>query len=182
MAEEKMINGVDVKKLGELAGELRKNPDLAKFTFRATNRWFDCGHSQTTVTDFYGMGKSVPHTQPFVLDADEPPLLLGKDKGANPVEHLLNALVTCLTAALVYHAAIRGIRIEEVESTVEGDIDLRGYTGISKDVKKGYQNITVTFRVKSDASREKLEECARFSPVFNTVTQGVNVRLAFETS
>ena len=177
-----MVNGVDVTALGEKAKTLKAQPELAKFRFHLKNRWFDCGHSRTTIRSFYGVGEEHQHNEPFDLEADEPEVLLGGDAGPNPVEHLLNALVTCLTGALVYHAATRGIVIEELESSVEGHLDIRGFMDLAEDVRKGYQKIKVTFHVKSDAPKEKLEECARFSPVFDTVTNGTNVELEIEKS
>ena len=175
-----VVNGVDVEALKEKAGVLKQQPELGKFTFKATNRWLGGGHSKTTVTEFHGEGKDIEHDQAFEMEADEPHVLLGGDEGANPVEHLLNALCTCLTGAMVYHAAVRGIKIDEVESTVEGDLDVRGFMGLSDDVRKGYQNIDVTFKVKSDASPEKLKECALFSPVHDVVANGTNVNLKIE--
>jgi uncharacterized OsmC-like protein len=180
MSEKTLVNGVEVDELGKKADALRAEPELGKFHFHAQNRWLGGGHSRTTVESFHGLGEEIPHTRTFVIDADEPIVLLGGDEGANPVEHLLNALVTCLTGAMVYHAAVRGIHIEELESTVEGDIDIRGFMGITDEVRKGYQNIRVTFRVKSDAPAAKLEECARFSPVFDVVTNGTEVDLQVE--
>lgn len=91
-----------------------------------------------------------------MFDADEPPLLLGKDHAANPAEYVLHALVACLTTSLVYHAAARGIRIESVESTLEGDLDLQGFLGLSDQVRRGYKDIRVNFVVKSDAGPEQL--------------------------
>lgn len=173
-----IVNGVDVDQLGETIRTIREHPELGKFGFRARNTWQRVGgYNRTTITDFHGVGEDIEHRQEFVLEADEPPVLLGEDRGANPVEHLLNALVTCLTTSLVYHAAARGIVIDELESTIEGDMDLRGFLGISDEVRKGYENIRVSFRVKSDASPRDLEECARFSPVFDVVTHGTPVDL-----
>jgi uncharacterized OsmC-like protein len=106
--------------------------------------------------------------------------LAGGNRGPNPVEYLLTALAGCLTSSMVYHAAARGIRIEELESEVEGDLDLGGFMGIANDVKKGFQNIRVTFRVRSDASPEKLKELALFSPVFDTITTAVPVTVNVE--
>jgi uncharacterized OsmC-like protein len=180
MVGTQVINGVDVEKLGETVKSLSGDPELAKFRFRVRNRWLGGGYNRTTISDFYGARKELSHQAPFSLEADEPPLLVGEDRGPNPVEHLLNALVSCLTTSLVYHAAVRGIVVEEVESTVEGDLDLRGFTGLSQDVRKGYQNIRVTFRVKSDAPVEQLEECARFSPVLDVASNGTNVALVIE--
>lgn len=110
-------------------------------------------------------------------DADEPAILVGTDKGANPVEYVLHALAACLTTSMVYHAAARGIRIEELESQLEGDLDLRGFMSIGPDVRKGYQNIRVTFKVKSDAPAEKLKELCQFSPVFDTIRNPVAVAI-----
>ncbi len=176
-----VINGVAVDELREKIGRLQREPAQAQFRFKVTNHWIDGGHNRTTVHPFVAGGNTIEHARAFRLEADEPPTLLGQDKGANPVEHLLNALAGCLTSAMVYHAAARGITVDDVESTIEGDIDVRGFMGISDEVRKGYQNIRVTFRVKSDAPPEKLRELAEFSPVFDTVTNGTNVELVIET-
>jgi uncharacterized OsmC-like protein len=179
MATEKIVNGIDVQKLGKAIHEFRHTEGLSDFRFRAFTRWIDGGHTQTTNSQFFGMGRENDGRR-FELAADEPPALLGKDRGANPVEHLLNALASCLTASLVYHAAGRGIRIDECECELSGKIDLRGYLGISDEVRKGYESIDVTFRVVSEAPKEQLEECARFSPVLDVVTRGTIVALNIE--
>ncbi len=175
-----MVNGVDVQTLGEKAKQIKANPELGAFRFHVHNDWLSCGHSRTTIRSFYGVGEEIEHDEAFVLDADEPHVLLGGDEGPNPVEHLLNALVTCLTGAMAYHAALRGIHIEKLSSDVEGELDVRGFMGLEESVRRGYQNIKVTFHVKADAPKEKLEQCARFSPVFDTVTNGTNVELKIE--
>ena len=89
-----VLNGVDVDAVAGLIDAVREKPDLAESKFRVSNEWIDGGHNRTTITGFYGAGQEISHAQPFVLDADEPPVLAGHDKGANPVEHLLNALAT----------------------------------------------------------------------------------------
>ncbi len=94
MSEEKILNGVDVDAVQGLINAVKEKPDLGKCKFRVNNQWIDGGHNRTTVTGFYAAGKEIPHTQRFVLDADEPPILAGQDQAANPVEHLLNALAT----------------------------------------------------------------------------------------
>lgn len=174
------INGVEVARLGEMAKQIQSDEGLAQFHFNVRNKWIDCGQNQTTVMDFEGMKQSFAHERKFELRADEPPVLLGKDTGPNPVEYLIGALVSCLTSSMVYQAAVRGIKIDELESRVEGDLDVRGFMGLSDQVRKGYRNIRVTFKVKSDAPAEKLEECARFSPVFDTVSNGTQVELKVE--
>ena len=182
MVEEQMVNGVDTRALKEMAQALKENPELAECRFKVTNEWDNCGHNKTTISGFHAKGEDIQHQAPFTLEADEPPLLLGSDKGPNPVEHLLNALVSCLTTSMVYHAAVQGIEIQELESTVEGDLNLRGFMGISSEVPKGYQNIRVSFRAKSDGDPEKLKACALYSPVFNTITQGANIEVDVETT
>jgi hypothetical protein len=94
MAEGKILNGVDVDAVEGLINAVNEKPDLAKSKFRANNEWIDGGHNRTTVTGFYSAGQEISHTERFVLDADEPPILAGQDQAANPVEHLLNALAT----------------------------------------------------------------------------------------
>lgn len=98
-----------------------------------------------------------------MFDADEPQVLLGEDHGANPVEFVLTALAGCLTTSLVYHAATQGIKLEEVESKLEGDLDLHGFLGLSDKIRNGYENIRVTFKVKGDAPDKKLEELVQLA-------------------
>src|SRR5262245_34356290 len=153
------INGVNIDQLFSTIDAIRDNPGLAKFEFRANNRWINGGHNRTSVKDFYGAGREDDsRQQTFVFDNDEPVVLLGEDKGANPVEFVLHALAGCLTTSLVYHAAAQGIKIDAVESKFEGNLDLRGFLGMNEDVRNGYENIRVTFKIKADAPEEKLKE------------------------
>jgi uncharacterized OsmC-like protein len=175
------VNGVDIDRMGDTIKAINGNPGLAKFQFRASNRWITGGHNRTIIKEFYGAGQEdSTRRKPFVLDADEPPVLLSEDRAATPVEYVLHALAACLTTSLVYHAAARGIKIEEVESKLESDLDLRGFLGLSKDVRKGYQNIRVTFTVKSDASAEALRDLYRYSPVFDIVSNPVPVLVSLK--
>jgi len=176
------INGVNVEQLGANITAIQGDTGLAKFQFRATNSWINGGHNRTTIKEFYGVGQEdTTRTEPFVLDADEPPVLLGEDHGANPVEFVLHALASCLTTSMVYHAAARGIKIESIESRLEGDLDLRGFLGLSKDVRPGYKNLRVQFTVKSDAPAETLQELTKHSPVFDIVTNPVPVAISVQT-
>jgi len=119
---------------------------------------------------------------PFVLKADEPGVLLGRDEAANPVEHLLHALAACLTTSMVYHAAARGIQIEEAGSWFEGDTDLQGFLGLDKNVRTGCQEIRVNFKIKADVPDERLQEIVGlgtgYSPVFDSLTRGVPVSVS----
>ena len=168
------VNGVDLDRLFDTIDAIKVEPGIAKFKFRISNKWIEGGHNQTTIKGFYGALTDHPHEEPFELDADEPEVLLGQDKGPNPVEYLLTALAGCLTSSLVYHAAAKGIEVRGVASRLEGDLDLRGFLGLSKDVPVGYEEIRVYFTIDDDISeQEKLEliqSAQKYSPVFNTVT------------
>jgi uncharacterized OsmC-like protein len=184
MAEQQTIkvsNGVDMDVLWKTINAVKEEPSLGKSKFRVHNKWLKGGYNKTTVSDFYGAGQENSHKQTFALEADEPEILAGKDLAANPVEQLLHSLAACLTTSMVYHAATRGIEIEELESHLEGELDIRGFMGLSSDVRKGYQNIRVTFRVKTDSENvERLRELAEFSPVFDVVSNGTSVDLNIE--
>ena len=175
------VNGVDLQRLSETIEAVQDRPELAQFKFRAKNKWIDGGHNRSTIQGFYGVGQEDTNRKAtFTYDADEPEVLLGKDGGANPVEYLLHALAACMTTAMVYHAAARGIVIESVESTLEGDLDIRGFLGLDDNIRPGYQNIRAAFRVKADATAAQLEELVRFSPVYNSVSNPVNVEAKVE--
>lgn len=180
--KQNVVNGVNVDYVNDAVKMFQDDKDLANFKFRVSNKWIDGGNCQTTVRDFYGVKQENQHENKVVLEADEPPILAGHDRGANPVEHLLNALATCLTTTLVYHAAIRGIHIEELESEIEGDIDLRGFLGISNDVRRGYENIRVNFKVKTDDAEniERLKTLSKLSPVYDVTSNGTNVDVRIE--
>ena len=177
------LNGVNVSQMESTVKAVTETPSLARFQFRLENRWIKGGHNRSMVKGFYGAGQEdTLRTEPFVLEADEPPVLLGEDHGANPAEHVLHALAACLTTSLVYHAAARGIAIEAVDSRLEGEIDLHGFLGLSDQVRKGYQNIRVNFKVKTDASAESLRELCQFSPVYDIVSNPVPVAISVETN
>lgn len=175
-------NGVDVGALFATIAAIRQDPEIAQFRFRATNRWLGADRNRTIVTGFYGAKQEQPHARPFEMECGEPPVLLGRDLGANPVEFLLNALIGCLTTTMVYHAAARGLEIRAVESEIEGDLDLRGFLGIAPEVRKGYSEIRVKMRVESGASAAALRELAQFSPVFDVVSRALPVKVEVETA
>jgi len=179
MADNKMVNGVNVTELFNTIEAIKDKPDIAKFKFRATNKWINGTHCRATIKDFYGALKEDNSRPPVDYDMDEPPVLLGNNEGRNPVEYLLVALSGCLTTSLVAHASAKGIKIQGVQSRYEGDIDLRGFLGLSDDVPVGYQNIRVYFKIDADVSDKQKEEMVRmaqkYSPVFNTITKSAPV-------
>jgi uncharacterized OsmC-like protein len=177
---EAIRNGVDTEQLFGTLDAVKAQPSLAKFQFRARNRWIDGSHNRTTIRDFYAAGQEdTSRSAEFVVDAGEPAILLGSDTGPNPAEYLLHALAACLTTSLVYVAAARGVHLTEVESTLEGDMDVQGALGLDDSYRNGFEHIRVSFRVKGDAPEEKLREVVeraqQRSAVFDMVTNGVPV-------
>jgi uncharacterized OsmC-like protein len=184
---ETIRNGVDIEQLFGTLDAIKADPSLAKFQFRARNRWIDGAHNRTRIRDFYAANQEdSSRTAEFVLDAGEPAILLGSDTGPNPAEALLHALAACLTTSLVYVAAARGVHLTEVESTLEGDMNVQGALGLSDDYRNGFEQIRVSFRVAGDAPEEKLREVVaraqQRSAVFDMVSNGVPVTVDVATA
>lgn len=184
MAQEKKINGVNVNQLFSTIEQVKKNPEIAQFKFRAVNTWIEGTHNRATVKDFYGALKEDTSRKQLSFEIDEPPVLCGQNLGANPVEYLLVALSGCLTTSLVAHAAARGIAVRKVESRYEGDLDLQGFLGISEEVPIGYKNIRVYFKIEADVSEDQKRELIRmaqkYSPVFNSIAKPVPVSVQLD--
>ncbi len=176
----KIVNGVNVTQLFETIDSIKEKPEIAKFNFRAQNKWKGGTVNQTTVSDYSGACQTFTRSKPHVFIKDEPPVLLGKDIGANPVEYLLAGLAGCITTSLAVHAAARGVKIDSIESTLEGDIDLHGLLQLD-DTNPGYQGINISFKIESDASDETLQElielAKKASPVANTVSRPTPVHV-----
>lgn len=175
-------NGVNVDQLVGTVQAIQENPDLAQFQFRATNAWVNGGHSRTTIRGFYGAGsEDTSRPETFVLEGDEPPVLLGNNIAPNAVEVVLHALASCLAVGFIYNAAAKGIQVEELEFDLEGNMDLHGFLGLSDKVRPGYGDIALTYRIKSDASREQLEALAEYvqktSPVLDIIRNPVPVSI-----
>jgi uncharacterized OsmC-like protein len=177
---EAVRNGVDTSVLFATLNAVKQQPELARFQFRARNVWLGGAHNRSTIKEFYGAcQEDTSRQREFVLDAGEPAVLVGTDTGPNPAEALLHALAACLTTSLVYAAAARKVRLTRVESTLEGDMDLRGALGLSDDYRNGFERVRVTFTVEGDATPEKLRELVeraqQRSAVFDIVSHGVPV-------
>ena len=181
--EDQIINGINATEYERVVEAVRNEPGLAKFVFRASNRWEDGGLNRTTIRNFYAAGEEQGvNSRHFSVNAAEPPVLLGKDEAPNPVEYLLHALASCLTSTIVYKAANRGIVVDSIESSFEGELNARAFMEISDEERKGYQNIRARFKVKADASPEELKQLAEFSPVLDVITRGTPVSLEIEKS
>jgi uncharacterized OsmC-like protein len=164
-------NGVDVEKLAETVNAVKADPKNAQVKFMANTKWISGAYSKTKIRD-------------FVIECDEPSALLGTNKVPNPVEIILAALGSCLAVGFAYNAAARDINLESLDISVEGDLDLRGFLGVSGDVRPGYQNIKATCRIKSDASKEKLRELyehvKRTSPVGDIIRNAEPIMITLE--
>jgi uncharacterized OsmC-like protein len=173
-------NGVDTATLFTTIDAVKGNPEIAKFQFRASNTWVSGTHSESTIHGFSGAMQELVHKQPSLFHADHPAVLAGADNGPTPVEFLLHALAACLTAGLANIAAARGVNLTEVSSTVEGDIDLLGILGLDNEVRNGFQDIKVSFRLRGDDPeklREVVEQSRRRSAVYDVLTNGVPVAI-----
>ena len=173
------VNGVDRDALFATIDAVKQDAGLAAFEFRVENEWIGDGLNRTTIRYFHGTRRDLAHEQMFEVYNDEPSVLLSGDNEPNPVENLLHALAGCLTTSIVYHAAARGTRIDAVRSRFEGDIDLRGFLGMSDEVRKGYSGIRVVFDIEGDFSAEEKRELlamgAGLSPVFDVLSNGTQV-------
>lgn len=178
-------NGVDTPKLFATIGHVAAQPELAKFQFRAETRWVDGTHSRSTMRGFSGAGGEHTHARDYTAEADHPAVLCGNDAAPTPVEHLLHALSSCLVAGIANVAAARGVTLEAVQATVEGDMDLRGILGLARDVRNGFQGIRVRFTIKGDAPpgklREVIEQSRARSAVFDALANGVPISIAIDT-
>ena len=179
-------NGVDTPAVVEtIFGVVANQPELAKFQFRASNEWMTGTHSRTTMKGFFGASGEQAHHKQFTADGDHPAVLCGADQDPTPVEWVLHALATCLTAGIANIAAVRGVTLHRVESKVEGDIDLLGIFGLSKTVRNGYQNVRVTFEIEGDAPPEKLREIVEQSrarsAVYDVITNGIPVEVSVKS-
>ena len=179
-------NGVNTPAVVEtIFGVVANQPALAKFQFRASNQWMTGTHSRTTMKGFFGASGEQAHHKDFTADGDHPAVLCGADQAPTPVEWVLHALATCLTAGIANIAAVRGVTLHRVESKVEGDIDLLGIFGLSKTVRNGYQNMRITFEIEGDAPAEKLREIVEQSrarsAVYDVITNGIPVEVSVKS-
>jgi uncharacterized OsmC-like protein len=175
-------HGVNTPNLLATINAVRDTPALAKFRFRASNRWVNGTYSESRVESFSGAGGEHTHQTQFRYGADHPAVLVGGDRGPTPIEFLLHGLASCITAGIGNIAAVRGVTLTSVESRVEGDIDLRGILGLSDQVRNGYERIRISFDIAGDGPQEKLREiveqaCAR-SAVLDVLTSGVPVDIS----
>jgi uncharacterized OsmC-like protein len=178
--QQPLRNGVDTAALFATLNAVKANPEIARFQFRASNTWMSGTHNQSTIHGFFGATQEMAHEQAWTFDADHPAVLVGRDHGPTPVEYLLHALAACLTSGLANIAAARGVKLDQVTSTVEGNINLLGILGLSDDVRNGFEQIKVTFTLSGDDPEKLLkvvEQSRKRSAVYDVITNGVPVTI-----
>ena len=180
------MNGIDVPTFIATIGAVNEHRDLAKFTFRANGAWLNGTHSRININGYFGAGAEQSREADLVMEGDHPGVLCGADKGPTPVEFLLAALSACITAGIGNIASIRQVKLESVETTVEGDINLLGILGLSDEVRNGYNGIRATFKIKGDAPADKLqqivEQSIARSAVYDVLTKGVPISINIEAA
>ena len=179
MATAAVDNGVNVQALLDARTALVGAPEGAQFTWRASNEWIRGTHSQSEITGFFGLGAEQMHRSPSSFDADHPEVFASEDHGPTPVEYVLVGLASCLTAGIAAVAQNRGVQLNSVESQLEGKMDIRGILGMDSEVRNGYEDIKVTFKIDADASKKDIEalvaQSQKRSAVYDIVTNPVNV-------
>ena len=178
----KKTNGLDTAQLVGTVEAIKADPTLAQFEFRNVNQWVSGGENRSTIKSFYGAGQEdASRSAAFEYTNGEPPVLLGSNEGANPVEYLLHALAGCVTTTTVLHATARGITINSISTRLRGNIDLLGFLGLDESVPSGYRQITIEMSIDADCSDEQLDDLLEFarghSPVCNTICRPVPVSL-----
>jgi uncharacterized OsmC-like protein len=179
MAMATVNNGVNVQALLDAREALKGAPEAAKFTWRASCKWQNGTHSKTNVQSFFGLGEEQRHKTETSFDADHPEIFASEDKGITPIEYVLVGLASCLTAGVAAVAQNRGIQLRSVESKLEGKMDIRGILGVDSDVRNGYDDIKVTFKIDADAAKRDIEalvaQSQKRSAVYDVITNPVNV-------
>ncbi|WP_439860798.1 OsmC family protein [Pseudomonas sp. MBLB4136] len=173
-------NGLNVQQMTQTVEAIKNDPSLARFEFRARNQWINGGENRSTIKDFYGAGtEDTSRSVSFEFINGEPPVLLGGNEGANPVEFLLHALAGCVTTTTVLHAAARGIQIRRLSTELQGSIDVQGLLDLNASVPVGYEQIRIKMDIEADCSDAELDDLLTFakehSPVCNTVCRPVPV-------
>ena len=172
-------NGVNVQALLDAREALKGAPEAAKFAWRASCKWQNGTHSMTNVGGFFGLGQEQQHKTETSFSADHPEIFASEDKGITPIEYVLVGLASCLTAGVAAVAQNRGIQLRSVESKLEGKMDIRGILGMDADVRNGYDDIKVTFKIDADAPKKDIEaivaQSQKRSAVYDVIANPVNV-------
>jgi len=178
----KQLNGVNITQLVGTINAIKENPEIAQFKFRSHTEWIQGGHCKTEIKSFYGATQEdFTRTGSFILEGDEPAILLGTNQGPNAVEAVLHALASCLSVGIVYNAAARNITINSLSFSLEGSLDLHAFLGLSETQRAGYNNILVNVDADSSASKAEFDDLmnhvTKTSPVLDIITNPVPVEI-----
>lgn len=172
-------NGVNVQALLDARAALTDAPEGAQFTWRASNKWVNGTHSESSITGFFGLGDEQSHRTSWSFDADHPEVFASEDHGPTPVEYVLVGLASCLTAGIAAVAQNREIQLNSVKATIEGAMDVLGILGADPEVRNGFNDITVRYEIDADATPEEIEglvaQSQKRSAVFDAITNPTNV-------
>ncbi len=175
-------NGLNLEQMTQTIDAIKSTPSLGEFEFRARNQWINGGENRSTILGFFGAGsEDESRSEPFTFTNGEPPILLGNNEGANPVEFLLHALAGCVTTTTILHATARGIQIRKLSTELVGNIDVKGLLAMDDNSQVGYESITIKMDIEANCSDEEIDELLAFakdhSPVCSTVCKPVPVTL-----
>jgi uncharacterized OsmC-like protein len=147
-----------------LKEQYRSDPNASKITMRAKGAQTDA-----PVSCSVDLGRAI-------YNAEAHKGVGGAGAGACSGDLLLGALAACAQITCQMVAAAMGITTERIEVAVEGDLDLRGTLGISKDVPVGFESIRLRFDVvASNATAEQIrglqEKTEQYCVVMQTLTR-----------
>jgi uncharacterized OsmC-like protein len=182
MTTKPVDNGVNVDALLAARTALSEAPAAAQFKWRATCSWVKGTHSRSTVEGFFGLGGEQHHKTTFTFDADHPEIFASEDHGATPVEFVLAALASCLTAGVASVSQLRNIQLRSVTAVLEAGMDIQGILGIDSDVRNGFDGIRVTFDIDADATPDEIKavvaQSQKRSAVYDIITNPTQVAVA----
>jgi len=172
-------NGVNVQALLDARTALVDAPEGAQFTWRASNEWLRGTHSRSGINGFFGLGAEQSHRTSWSFEADHPEIFASEDNGVTPVEYVLVGLASCLTAGVAAVAQNRGIQLNSVKATIEGDMDILGILGGDPETRNGFNDIRDKYEIDADATPEEIEalvaQSQKRSAVYDVITNPVNV-------
>jgi uncharacterized OsmC-like protein len=171
------VNGLDLEALGQTVEAIEADSAKALVAFDVTTRWTGQTRSETTVDGYTLGGKRIERQHKIV--ADEPLELLGADSAPNPQELLMAAFNACISVGYVAGAALKGIRLDSLEIKTRGELDLRGFLGLSDSVPPGYETISYQVQIKGDGTPEQFEEIhqtvMKTSPNYFNISRPIKV-------
>ena len=178
--ENSNINGINTDRVVELAARMSQDDNYGKFCFSAQNEWINGSRSKTKIQNFYaGNSEQIERTTPLFVEADQPAFLAGENTSPNAVEHYLHSLTSCISTTIVAHAAVQGISITKLSVSAKGEMDARGFFGVSDEVPRGYSKIKINILSKTNSDQETIRSLINFSPVYEMASKSIPVHLSF---